>query len=83
MAHGGALDSPSSQQTRFTHSRRSDSEQDRHENPALLRQTKVGRRESRLGLRSIFGRSKAVKEPHSPKSTSTRSSIADMGHWPH
>lgn len=90
MAHGGALDSPSSSQTRFPHPRRFDLYQVQDETPALLGQEKLGRRESRLGLRSIFGRSKAAKEPgrlphtiHSPKTTSIRSSIADMGHWPH
>ncbi|POR34595.1 Uncharacterized protein TPAR_05207 [Tolypocladium paradoxum] len=90
MAHGGALDSPSSQQTRFAPSRRSDLNQVQDENPVLLRQEKLGRRESRLGLRSIFGRSRAAKEPerlpptiHSPRSTSIRSPMADMSHWPH
>ncbi|PFH59588.1 hypothetical protein XA68_12132 [Ophiocordyceps unilateralis] len=55
--------------------------------------TKLSRRESRLGLKNIFARSKpAAKEPepepaqqtiHAARSTGIRASLAELGHWPH
>ncbi|KAH7160808.1 hypothetical protein EDB81DRAFT_327106 [Dactylonectria macrodidyma] len=59
------------------------------ENRIPLRPDKVNRRESRLGLRSIFSRSKATREsaPLSPldipKSGSSRASTVDMNNWTH
>ncbi|PHH65351.1 hypothetical protein CDD81_2763 [Ophiocordyceps australis] len=53
---------------------------------------KVARRESRLGLRSLFGRSRANKDVDAPPRSSHtesdskvlgyRASVADLGHWP-
>ncbi|KAH8735884.1 hypothetical protein BGZ61DRAFT_341642 [Ilyonectria robusta] len=53
-----------------------------------LRPDKVNRRESRLGLRNIFSRTKAPREPglplsplDIPKSLASRTSVADMNNW--
>ncbi|KAK5998493.1 hypothetical protein PT974_00872 [Cladobotryum mycophilum] len=55
-----------------------------------LRQGKLSRRESRLGFRSLFGRSsKTTKEgdgtptPKTSRSSSIRASIAEISNWPY
>lgn len=59
------------------------------ENRIPLRNPKVNRRESRLGLRNIFGRSKASKEdgPASPsvlsKAGGIRTSVVQTSNWPY
>lgn len=60
-------------------------------NRVPLRPEKANRRESRLGLRNFFTRSKTPKDPgtltsplrETAKSTGIRASIADMSHWPY
>ena len=62
-----------------------------HESRVPLRadQEKLGRRESRLGLRSIFGRSKTAYETDAPSSLresssrGIRASLAEIGNWPY
>ncbi|KAI0140069.1 hypothetical protein F4776DRAFT_574791 [Hypoxylon sp. NC0597] len=64
----------------------------RHENRVPLRPERMAKRESRIGLRSIFSKSKLGKddkiaeEPSSLKDPSRymgkRSSLADLGGWP-
>lgn len=62
------------------------------ETPTALRTEQVGRRESRLGLRSLFGRRGASKDSDvaltvekttraQPRSTGIRASLADMSNW--
>lgn len=62
------------------------------EEPVPLRQSKLGRRESRLGLRNLFTRSSRAAKDHdgplSPKSPAhrplgIRASIADLSNWPY
>ncbi|KAK7431457.1 hypothetical protein QQZ08_001947 [Neonectria magnoliae] len=60
------------------------------ENRVPLRPEKASRRESRLGLRNIFSRSKTSRDmlpPISPidipKSMSSRTSVTDMNNWPY
>ncbi|KAI1383131.1 uncharacterized protein F4822DRAFT_93490 [Hypoxylon trugodes] len=63
-----------------------------HENRVPLRPEKLGKRESRIGLRSIFGKSKPGKDDKSVQGTSSlreplrpsgkRTSLADIGNWP-
>ncbi|RCI09769.1 hypothetical protein L249_4054 [Ophiocordyceps polyrhachis-furcata BCC 54312] len=43
--------------------------------------SKLSRRESRLGIKNIFARSKPTKEEQ--RSSGIRSSLADLGQWPH
>ncbi|RDA91649.1 hypothetical protein CP533_0085, partial [Ophiocordyceps camponoti-saundersi (nom. inval.)] len=46
--------------------------------------SKLSRRESRLGIKNIFARSKPVKEEHeASRSSGIRASLADLGQWPH
>ncbi|KAI1136960.1 hypothetical protein F5Y05DRAFT_92354 [Hypoxylon sp. FL0543] len=64
----------------------------RHESKVPLRPERLAKRESRIGLRSIFSKSKpgkddtVVEEPASLKDPSRhmgkRSSLADLGGWP-
>jgi hypothetical protein len=82
-------------QSQSAHSRRmrppdldmADRDEDRV--PLKAEPEKLGRRESRLGLRSIFGRSKASNEPEpmsslrENSSRGIRASLAEIGNWPY
>ncbi|KAF7550271.1 hypothetical protein G7Z17_g5815 [Cylindrodendrum hubeiense] len=89
MAHSGTLETLQSQHGPSRRTRPPDLDlMAAEENRVPLRPEKVNRRESRLGLRNIFSRSKAPREsapPLSPldipKSTSSRTSVADMNNW--
>ncbi|OTB05492.1 hypothetical protein M426DRAFT_21807 [Hypoxylon sp. CI-4A] len=64
----------------------------KHESKVPLRQERLGKRESRLGLRNLFSKSKAgkedkiVEEPSSsqeqPRHGGKRASLVDIGNWP-
>lgn len=90
MAHDDALDVPSDQHVVSATDPAFDADPAAHQDkrPAS-RHSKLNRRESRLGLKSIFGRSKPAKEldpvprsSHGPRSTRIRASIAELGQWP-
>ncbi|CAM1511425.1 Fc.00g089380.m01.CDS01 [Cosmosporella sp. VM-42] len=91
MVHGGTLEALQSQPGPSRRTRPPDIELViTDENRVPLRPEKANRRESRLGLRNIFGRSKAPKEteiPTSPrdipKPAGIRASIVDMNNWPY
>ncbi|PHH86456.1 hypothetical protein CDD83_10217 [Cordyceps sp. RAO-2017] len=91
MAQADAFDRSSHHSLFLTTSRPADPDEVLHdEKRASSRHAKLNRRESRLGLKSFFGRSKPPKEPHAvpntihaPRSTRIRASFADLGHWPH
>ncbi|KAF7560037.1 hypothetical protein G7046_g4102 [Stylonectria norvegica] len=91
MVHGGTLEALQSQPGPSRRTRPPDIDiVVSEENRVPLRPEKTNRRESRLGLRNIFGRSKATKEiqiPSSPrdipKATGIRTSIMDMSNWPY
>lgn len=87
MAHPDALEPCPSPQ--FNPASDADTDPATHDDRAPSRQTKASRRESRLGLRSIYGRSKAAKETdplphtvHGSRSMTVRASVAQLGHWP-
>ncbi|KAJ6444504.1 peptidase family M20/M25/M40 protein [Purpureocillium lavendulum] len=85
MADDDILDSPISQ----TFSARFDHLAGEEDGQLPWRHDKASRRESRLGLRGIFGRSKLPKENgtlphtiHEPRSPASRTSLAGLSHWP-
>ncbi len=85
MADDDMLDSPISQ----TFSARFDQLAIEEESQLFARNAKTSRRESRLGLRGIFGRSKMPKENdslphtiHGPRTPAARMSLAGLSHWP-
>ncbi|KJZ79908.1 hypothetical protein HIM_00622 [Hirsutella minnesotensis 3608] len=91
MAYSDLSDSPLNQEAATESSRFPELEPVAHdEKQPSSRQGKLGRRESRLGLKNIFGRSKAHKEAdptprttQAPRSMRIRASIADLGNWHH
>ncbi|KAM5348089.1 hypothetical protein ACJ41O_007913 [Fusarium nematophilum] len=89
LAHSGTLEALQSHHVPSRRSRPPDIDiMAAEENRVPLKAEKVNRRESRLGLRSLFTRSKAPKElgiPESPRDTPTvlgsRTSLADMSSY--
>lgn len=90
MAHDDALDLPSPKPFLPVTEPPSDPDPAAHDDrrPAS-RHSKLHRRESKIALKNIFGRSKPAKElspvprtSHGPRSTCIRESIAELGQWP-
>ncbi|KAJ4210065.1 hypothetical protein NW767_000341 [Fusarium falciforme] len=82
MAHSGTLEALQSHHTPSRRSRPPDIDvMAAEENRVPLKPEKVNKRESRLGLRSLFSRSKAPKElaiPETPTSIGSHTSVTDM-----
>lgn len=82
MAHSDTLEALQSHHTPSRRSRPPDIDvMAAEENRVPLKPEKVNKRESRLGLRSLFSRSKAPKElaiPETPTSIGSHTSVTDM-----
>ncbi|KAF4979938.1 hypothetical protein FZEAL_3949 [Fusarium zealandicum] len=87
MAHSGTLEALQSHNAPSRRTRPPDIDiMATEENRVPLKTEKVNKRESRLGLRSLFGRSKVPKDlviPETPTSIGSRTSIAGMSAYSH
>ncbi|KAM0563261.1 hypothetical protein ACHAPJ_000979 [Fusarium lateritium] len=85
MSHSGTLEALQSHHAPSRRTRPPDIDtMTAEENRVPLKSEKASRRESRLGLRSLFGRSKAPKElaiPETPTSFGSRISLVDASYF--